>query len=134
MAAHAAVGIDYDFAAGEPGVAVWSADYESASGVDVIFGGGIHHVRGHHGVDDVFLHLKAQIFGGDLVVVLRGYHDGFDALGLAIDVFDTDLAFAVGTQEVQPSSAPDFAQLPDQFVGQHDGHWHQLFGLVAGIA
>ena len=67
---------------------------------------------GNHGVDDVLLHVRAQFFGGDVVVVLRGDDHGVDALGLAVHVLDADLALAVGTQEVELAVAADVAQLP----------------------
>ena len=95
---------------------------------------GIHHVGGDHGIDDVLLDLGAQLFGGNLVVVLGGNHDGVDALGLAVDVLDADLALAVGTQEIELAGAPHFAQLANQLVGQHDRQRHQLRGFVAGVA
>ena len=80
MPAHAAVGVDDDLAAGEAGVAVRAADHETAGGIDVVLG-----LRnppwptGMHRVDDVLLHLAAQLLGGDLGAVLRGDDHGFDA-------------------------------------------------------
>ncbi len=44
VTAHAAVGIDDDFASGEAGIAVRTADDEAAGGIDVELGVGIHHV------------------------------------------------------------------------------------------
>ena len=49
-------------------------------------------------IDDVLLHVRAQLFGGNVVVVLGRNHHRVDALGLAVHVFDADLALAVGTQ------------------------------------
>ncbi len=71
MTAHAAVGVDNYLAASESGVAVGSADYESAGGVDVVLGGGVHHIGGNYGIDDVLLDLSAKFFGGNMIVVLR---------------------------------------------------------------
>ena len=110
--AHAAVGVHDDLAAGEAGVAVRSADDEAAGGIDVILGSGIHHVRGDHRIDDVLLHVRAELFGRDVVVVLRRDHHGVDALGLAVHVLHADLALAVGPQIAELAEAADLAQLP----------------------
>ena len=76
-----------------------------------ILGVGIDHVRGQHRIDDVLLHFGAQGFGGNVVVMLRRNHHGVDASGLAVDIFDADLALAVGTQKLELAGAAHFAQL-----------------------
>src|SRR6185312_2389796 len=101
VTAHAAVGIDDDLAAGQAGVAMRSADYETAGRIDVEFGLRIDHIRRDHGIDDVLLDFPAQLFGGDIGAVLSGNDDGFDADGLVDVVLDAYLALAVGTQEVE---------------------------------
>ena len=54
--------------------------------------------------------LGAQLFGGDVVAVLRGDHDGVDAHRLAVHVLHADLALAVGAEEVELAGAADVAQ------------------------
>ena len=66
----------------------------------------------HNGIDDVLLHVRAKLLGGDVVVVLGRDHHGVDALGLAVDVLHADLALAVGPQVAELAEAADLAQLP----------------------
>src|SRR5260370_12998033 len=131
MTAHAAVGVDNNFAASESGIAMGSADYESAGGVDVVLGGGIHHVGGNYGIDDVLLYLSAKLFGGNMIVVLRGDHHGVDAFRLAVGIFDADLAFSIGPQKIEAFRPADFAQLPNQLMRHHDGQRHELRSFIA---
>src|SRR5713226_5404835 len=79
--AHAAVRIDDDFASGQTRVAMRTANDEPAGRIDVVLGGGVHHVGGNDGIDNVLLDLSAQILGGDLVVVLGGNNYRVNALG-----------------------------------------------------
>ena len=69
------------------GVAVRSADDETAGRIHVILGVRIHQISANHRVDDELLHIGAELFGGDIVVMLRGEHHGVDAHRLAADVF-----------------------------------------------
>src|SRR5260370_40058655 len=106
MTAHAAVGVDNNFAASESGIAMGSADYESAGGVDVVLGGGVHHVGGNYWIDDVLLYLSAKLFGGNMIVVLRGDDHGVDAFRFAVGVLDAHLAFSIRTEKIKTFRAP----------------------------
>ena len=66
--------------------------------------------------------------------MLGGNDDGVDAGGLAVDVFDRDLALAVGTEVLGFSAAARFAEPAREPMRQHDRQRHQLRRLVAGIA
>src|SRR5205085_7284719 len=105
---HAAIAINDDFAPGQAGVAMGTADHETAGGIDVIVGLAVHHVRGHHGVDDVLLDIRPELLGGDVVIVLRGEHHSIDAPRLAVHVLDADLALPIGTKVGQLA----FAAIP----------------------
>ncbi len=100
VTAVAAVGVDDDFAAGETGIAHGTADNEAAGGIDVEFGFLVEHVCGDDGLDDFLDDGFGQIALGNFVAVLRGDDDGIDASRAAVDVFDGDLGFAVGAEEI----------------------------------
>ncbi len=70
-----------------------------------------HFVRREDRIDDVLLHFGAQRFGGNVVVVLGGNDHGVDADRLAVVVFDTDLALAIGAEELELAGSANFAQL-----------------------
>ena len=53
VAAHAAVGVDDDLAAGEAGVAHRSADHEASRGIDVVLGVGIEQIGRDGRLNDV---------------------------------------------------------------------------------
>ena len=114
VTAHAAVGIDDDLAAGKAGVAMRSADDETAGGIDVELGMGIDHAGRNDRVDDVFPDVGFDLRRADIIAVLGGDDDGIDALGAAVDVFDADLAFAVGAEVGHFAAAARFAQPADQ--------------------
>ena len=82
------------------------------------------------GLDDV----GAQLLGADVGIVLRGDHDGADALGHAALVLDGDLGLAVGPQVVQLAALAHLGQAARHAVGQGDGQRHQLRRLAAGEA
>src|SRR5580704_13724488 len=130
MPSHAAIGIDNDFSARQPGISMRSADYEPAGGIDVELRGGVHQVGGDHGVDDVLLYLGAKLLSRNLVIMLGGDHHGLNALGLVTRVFHANLALSIGPQEIELAVTPHFAQLANQFVGHHDRQRHQLRGFI----
>jgi len=111
---------------------VRSAYYETACRVDVVLGLRIHHAGRNNRVDDVLLDFLAKFLDGNIGAVLRGDDHGLDTLGLAIDVLHRDLALAVGAEKFQDALAARYGEAVHQFVGHHDGEWHQLGGFVAG--
>ena len=131
-----AVGIDNDFAAGEPAVALRPADHEAAGGVDEVFGVGGEHFGRQHGFDDVLNHGLAQFFMADRRIVLGGKHHGVDAFyfaGFAV-VHGGNLRFGIGAQPRQLAAFAQFALALHQAVAVIDGKGHQGGGFVAGIA
>ena len=75
-----------------------------------------------------------QFFGGNFRAVLRGNYNGFDALGSVADVFDDDLALAIGTKEIENALAAGSRETLHQLVRHHDRQRHQLGCFVARIA
>ena len=72
MTSHAAVGVDNDFATGEPGVANRTADDESASRIHEYLVVVIGELRGDDWSNDVFDEVRANcVFAIDAFIVLR---------------------------------------------------------------
>ena len=69
-----------------------------------------------------------------LVAVLRGDDHGIHARRAAVNIFDRDLGFAVGAEEINHVLLANFGKLVRQAVRQLDRHGHQLGRLVAGEA
>ncbi len=134
VTAHAAVAIDDDFTAGEAAVTLRTANDELASRIDEIFGVLREHVLRQHLLDHL---LDAEFF--DLGVahvsgVLSGDDDVDDARGLAIDVFDGNLAFGVRAQPLgKLTSLADAGQLTAKAMRKHDRCRHQLGCFVTSI-
>src|SRR5690606_34224805 len=99
VTAHPAVGVHDDLAAGHAGIAVRTADDETAGGVDVVAGLLVHHGSRDHRVDDVLAHRVPQVRSGDAVAVLGGHHHGIHAHGLTLHVLHAHLGLAVRPQE-----------------------------------
>ena len=134
VTAHAAVAIDDDFTTGEAAVALRAADDEFAGRVDEILGVLGEHVLRQDLLDDLldaeFLDLGVAHVSG----VLGGDDDVHDAGGLAIDVFDGNLALGVRAQPLgEFASFADAGQLTAEAVGEHDRRRHELGRFVAGI-
>ena len=54
--------------------------------------------------------------------------------GAAINIFDGDLGFSIGAEEINDVLLADFSELVRKAVRELDGHGHQLGRFVAGIA
>ena len=136
MAGHAAVGVDDDLAAGQPGVAHRAADDELAGRVDqqpVAVGGQAE--RGQLRLDDELLDVGGeQLLDRDVLGVLGGDDDGVDGDRLVVLVDDGDLGLAVGPQVGHRPVLADRGQPAGQPVGQRDRQRHELGGLVGGVA
>jgi hypothetical protein len=131
---HATVRIHNDFAAGQASVTVGSANHESAGRIDMVLGVRIHHIRRNDGVNHVLSHLLAQFFGGHAVVVLRRNDHGVDPRRFAVDVFDTHLAFAVGTKKIQFTAAAHITEAASKLVCQRNGQRHQFRRFVTSVS
>src|SRR5205085_12153281 len=79
----AAVGVDHDLAAGETRICNRSADHEAPGRIDEGARAGAHFVREHR-IDHVLCYVRSQLFGIDLLMVLRRDDDVVHRLRLAV--------------------------------------------------
>src|SRR5688572_8765209 len=135
VAGHAAVGVDDDLPAGQPGVAHGAADDELAGRVHqqpVAAGGQAE--RGQLGLDHELLDVgREQLLDRDVLGVLRGDDHGVDGYRLVVLVDDGDLGLAVGTEVGHRAVLAHRGQPAGQPVRQGDRQGHQLGGLVGGV-
>src|SRR5580704_3850642 len=129
-----AVGVHDNFASGEAGIAHGTAGDEAAGGIDVVLGVLVHHGCWQNWIDYVLAHGVLEIFQGNFVAVLRGDDYRVHAGGAAVNIFDSDLGFSIGAEEVNDVLLADFGEFVGEAVRELDGHGHQLRRLVAGVA
>lgn len=135
VAGPAAVGVDDDLAAGEPGIAHRPAEHELA--------GRVHQhphrrrVQGfvgqvvEHGVEHLFPDVGIKrLLQVDIGRVLGGDDHGIQPHRNVVLVGDSDLRLAIRTQVGQHPVLADLGQPPRQSVGQRDGQWHQFRGGI----
>ena len=67
----------------------------------------------------------------NLVAVLRGNHHAIHAHRAAVNIFDCDLGFSIGTEELQTVLLADFRKAAGQLMRKLDRHRHQLGRLIA---
>src|ERR1700689_4013696 len=94
------VSVHDDLATGETCVAHRPASDEAAGRVHVNLGGLIEHVRGENGLDDFLDDSFAEIALRNFVAVLRRDDDGVHTDRPAANVFNGDLGFRVGAEEI----------------------------------
>ena len=135
VAAHAAVGVDNDLAAGEAGVAGGAADDKAAGGIHIVLGIFVEEAgRFEYRSDDLVDDGLPDLFVGDLGIMLMRDNDGVHADRPVAFVLEGDLAFRVGAE---PGDLLILAQgrgVEQDLVGIHDGRGHELGGLLAGKA
>src|SRR5437660_11807405 len=95
MRRRAAIGIDDDLAAGQATIAVWSADYEAPSGIDVEMRLVAHPAVRQH-VFDMRPDDRAHLFLLDARIMLRRDQHGRCANQLPLHVLQGDLALRGG--------------------------------------
>ena len=136
--APAAVGVHDDLAARQAGVAVGAANDEAARGVQVVHGLRVQQVRGHDLVDHLLAQVLLDLLVGDLVVVLRGDHDGVHAQGRQRAahglVLHGHLRLAVGAHPGAGAVLAHLGELVANAVGQQVREGHGLLSLVRGVA
>src|SRR5450830_168449 len=131
---HAAVAVDDDLATGQAAVAHRATDDEVAGRVDVELGILGQQFGRQHVLDDQLHHAFAQVFVGDVRVVLGRQHDGVDTDHLAAFVTASHLRLGVRAQPRQQAGFTGFGLALDQLVGEGDRRGHQLCGFVTGVA
>jgi hypothetical protein len=129
----AAIGVDDDLPAGEPGVAVGTADREPPRRVDEeAIRRNLPPLELRHA--EIGRHHLPHLALGKIRGMLRGDHDRIDAHGPAVLVSQRHLALGIGAQAGLPAGLAVLGHEPQDSVGELDRCWHQLGGLVAGIA
>jgi hypothetical protein len=141
VAGGAAVGVDDDLPAGEPGVADRPTDHELAGRVDQqrppqrlgVVEAGVLLVedRDDHVLPEIGLD---PLLAVDPVGVLGRDQDPNDLDRDAVAVADRDLGLAVRAQVVERAVLADLGELSRQRVGDLDRHRHQRAGLVGRVA
>ena len=135
VASAAAIGVDNNLSAGQPGVTDGSADNEAAGRVDEVFGVVVEQVSRDDLFDDVFPYVAIDLFGGGFGVVLCRYDDGVDPdRPVVLVVLNGHLAFRVGPQIADRTVAPDHRHSPGQLVCEGDRQGHEFGGLVRGVS
>src|ERR1035438_2292924 len=135
MASHATVGVHDDLAAGQPGVAHGTTDYEASRWVDVVLGVLVQHLLGQRGLDHILQDVSAQLLGRNRLRVLTGDDHCINAHRLVVlVVFHCDLGFAVGPEVRKGAILADCGELLAQLVGQRNCRRHVIGIFVGGIA
>ena len=133
VAAHPAVGVHNDLAAGQARIGVGPAQQKTARGIDEEPGflgqqaGGLQHLLG---LGDKVL---ADPAGRGLVGLMADDHRA-DAPGFAVPVADRDLGLGVRAQVGDGLGAADLLQVLEDVVAQGNGRGHQFRRLIAGVA
>ncbi len=134
MAAHAAVGVDDDLAAGETGVADGTADDEPAGRVDVDLEVVVEELLGNDRPDHVLDQIRADHrVAVDAVVVLGRDQHRPQAHRLAVLVVEGDLGLGVGAQVGHGAGPTDLGVALGHAVRHVDRQRHEHVGLVAGV-
>ena len=128
------VAVHDDLAAGQTGVALRSADNETARGVDEKFSLLREHARRENFLDNV---LDAEFL--DLSVfnirrVLRGDDDVGNGNRLSVFIDNGDLRLRVRTEPRHLAALADLGQLAAKTMREHDRRRHELGSFIRGVA
>ena len=130
----AAVCVDDDLASGQSRIALRTADHKASGRIHQHAGLFIEQSFGQRRTDDIFDHIRFQLFVRDVLVMLCGNDDGVDVHRLVVRVFDRHLRFSVGTQISQRAVLTDLGELSRQRMRKVDRQRHQNGCFVTGIA
>ena len=100
MAAYTAISVNDYFAARHSAVALGSAHYESAGGIDIYLRLFVHHFRGDDLPDDFLDYSFPHCGRGNVGVMLGRDNDCVHPYRLSVYIFDGNLALSVGPQEM----------------------------------
>ena len=159
VSAPAAVGVDDDFAAGQPCVALWAANDEEAGGLDlethvspcsikqkscdwtptyVIDGLVIKILLGDGFLDNLLLDLLAQLLGGDVWAVLGADNNGIHSNRLystvIMLVLDRDLRLGIGPQPRARAVNPSLLHRRIELMRQLNCQRQVLWSLIRSIS
>ena len=130
VGAPAAISIDNDLATGQTGVAVGTADDETAGGVDVVDGVLIEVLGGDDGLDDVLHEVLLDLLVVNIGGMLSGDKDGVDALGgegaiLVLLVLGRDLNLTVGADPAEGAVLAHVGELLAEAGGELMSQGHE---------
>ena len=131
MTAVSAVRIHDNLAARQSRIAHRSADDEVAGGIDVILRARINHRGRKYRVNHFFPDSLRKLVVRNLVAVLRGNDYAIHARRTPVNVFDRDLGFSIGPEEIQNVFLSDFSKAAGQLMRELDWHGHQFRRLIA---
>jgi hypothetical protein len=94
----------------ESGITLWAASYEPASRVYVKFGFAVQKFRRDSLFYDFVSNFTAQLFVGDILVVLGRYDNGVNAKRPSVPVLDRDLRLAVWAKVREFTRFPGLGQ------------------------
>ncbi len=134
VCAVAAISVHDNLAAGQPTVSHGAADDKASGGVDMDNRVVIHQVCRDDFANHVVFKLVADFFEADVFGVLCRHDDRVDTGRHAIDVLNGDLALGVWAGPIHSAIFAEVGVFLKQLMGVLDGHWHQVGGLVTGVA
>ena len=114
---------------------MWSAYYETASWVDVVFY--VLLVKlffCQNRFDNLGDNCILDLVVGYVVIVLMGYNHCIDTLWCIVLIFDSHLAFCIGPEPFDGTAFPKLCGFKQNLMGQHYRRRHKGCCLVAGKA
>ena len=130
-----AIGVDNYLASGQTGVGRRAALDETAGRVDIILDVALVELGGDGGQNDVFNHVGAYLFEGNVGIMLSGDDNSVHADGTAFAVvLDGDLGLAVGTEVGEQTALAHLGEAAGHLLSEGDGQRHELGSVVAGVA
>lgn len=148
------VGVYDDLTSGETGITLWATNDEEARRLDlclrvrtsvwklnictyVVDGLVVKVLCWDDLLDDLLLDLLTELLGGDLLTVLGGDNDGVNTLGdngtVVVLVLDGDLSLGVRSEPWKAAVVAGISHGLVELVGEDDGQWQKLRGLIGGI-
>ena len=136
MTAHAAVGVDDNLATREARVAHGATDDETTRGIhiDIHVACSLQAFSGKHRVNHMLDKRGLELVMLNALVVLSGNEHLLDGFGLAIDIADRNLGFAVRAKERKRTVLANLGQALREAMRQINGHRHERARFVAGVA
>ena len=134
MSAVTAVGINDDLSTGKTAITLRTADYKSAGGVYVDLSVFINEACGNDGLDHVFDDVSADLFEGNVFVVLSRNNDVFKTNGGVIFIFHSNLGLAIGTEICKCAVLTNLGELLCHVGCKCIAERHEICGFIASVA
>ena len=133
MTSHTTVGIYDDFATGQASIALRTTNYETTSGIDVVFSVFVQHFCRNYSVDNVFDDVFTNLSVFNFRSMLGRNYDSIDTNRFTVNIFNSYLSFAVRTEVRKHAGFANLGQTQGKFVSQVCRHGHQGFGFIGCI-